>query len=82
MRPDPIAITRFGALGQIGTIALAVIFWSLGLTGGVYATCIAYLVVTIAGIVGIARTESTIVGPLVYPFVLPGLVPLYYFATR
>jgi hypothetical protein len=34
------------------------------------------------GIIGIARTESAIGGVIVYPFIVPGFVPLYYFATQ
>jgi len=82
MHIEPRTLCRFGAWRQLGTVALAVVFWSLGMTNGVLATCIEYLIVTIGGIVGIARTESAIAEPLVYPFVVPGFVPLYYVATR
>jgi len=52
------------------------------MTNGFLAACVGYLIVTVVGIVGIARTESAIAGPIVYPFILPGFVPLYYFATQ
>ena len=82
MNVEPPTLCRFGAWGQIGIIGLAVAFWFLGMTNGFLAACVGYLVVTVVGIVGIARTESTIAGPIVYPFILPGFVPLYYFATQ
>ena len=82
MHIRPRTLCRFGAWGQLGAVALAVVFWVLGIPSGFLAACVGYLVVTVGGIVGITRTESTIAGPLVYPFVLPGFVPLYYFATR
>ncbi|MXR20518.1 hypothetical protein [Halobacterium bonnevillei] len=82
MTVSPTTLSRLGAWGQIGVVALAVVFWSLGLVNGFLAACVGYLIVTVAGIVGIARTESTIAGPLVYPFIVPGFVPLYYFATQ
>lgn len=78
----PATLSRFGAWGQIGISALAVAFWSLGIIDGFLASCIGYFLVTMVGIVGIARTESAIAGPIVYPFLIPGFVPLYYFATR
>lgn len=82
MTVEPTTVSRFGAWGQRGIIALAVVFWSLEMEAGFFVTCVGYLLVTVAGIVGIARTESSIAGPLVYPFILPGFVPLYYFATQ
>lgn len=82
MNIEPTTLSRFGAWGQIGIIALAVAFWSLGMTDVFLATCVGYLLVTMVGIVGIARTESAIAGSIVYPFIVPGFVPLYYFATQ
>ncbi|SEW28089.1 hypothetical protein [Halobacterium jilantaiense] len=73
---------RVGAWGQLATIALAVAFWSLGASTALYATCLGYVLVTVTGIVGVARNASAFVGPLVYPFVVPGFVPLYYFAVH
>lgn len=82
MEVKPATLCRFGAWGQIGTIALAVAFWYFGMTNGLLASCVGYLLITMGGIAGIARTESAIVGPIVYPFIVPGVVPLYYVATR
>ena len=82
MKGEPTTLCRLGAWGQIGTIALAVAFWAFGMTNGFLATCVGYLLVTMVGIAGIAKTESAIAGPIVYPFIIPGFVPLYYFATR
>jgi hypothetical protein len=79
---EPTTLSRIGAWGQIGSVALAVAFWSLGRTDVLLAVFVGYLLVTMVGIIGIARTESAIAGPIVYPFMFPGLVPLYYFATR
>jgi hypothetical protein len=79
---EPATLSRFGAWGQIGSLALALVCWSLGMRDGLLAVVICYLLVTMVGIVGIARTEAAVAGPLVYPFMFPGLVPLYYFATR
>jgi len=82
MKVEPKTLCRFGAWGQVGTITLAVIFWCFEMTEGVLAACVGYLLVTMVGIVGIARTESVIAGPIVYPFLVPGFVPLYYFGTQ
>lgn len=82
MNAEPATLTRVGAWAQIATIVLAILCWVFGSSGGVLASCVAYLVVTMVGITGMTRTESGIVGAVVYPFVLPGLLPLYYFATR
>lgn len=82
MNSEPTALRRFGAWGQIGILAFAVVFWSLGMSNAFLTTCVGYLLVTMVGIVGIVRTESAIAGPLVYPFIVPGFVPLYYFATQ
>lgn len=82
MDVTPATLCRVGAWGQIGILALAAVFWWLGMADGFLASCVGYLIVTMAGIVGIARTESAIAGPIVYPFIVPGFVPLYYFATH
>ena len=82
MEREPKTLCRFGAWGQVGTIILAVIFWSFEMTDGFLAACVGYLLVTMVGIVGIARAESVIAGPIVYPFLIPGFVPLYYFGTQ
>lgn len=82
MKITPATLCRFGAWGQIGIIALAVTFWSLAIADGFLAVCVGYFIVTIVGIGGIARSESAIAGPIVYPFIIPGFVPLYYFATQ
>lgn len=82
MDVTPATLCRVGAWGQIGILALAAVFWSLGMANSFLASCVGYLIVTMAGIVGIARTESAIAGPIVYPFIVPGFVPLYYFATH
>lgn len=82
MNVEPTTQTRHGAWRQIGIVALAVAFWSLEMSTGFLVTCVGYLIVTVVGIVGIARTESAITGPIIYPFIVPGFVPLYYFATR
>lgn len=73
---------RVGAWGQLATIALAVAFWYFGAATALYVACFGYVLVTIAGIVGVARNASALVGPLVYPFVVPGFIPLYYFAVH
>ena len=82
MNVVPATLTRFGAGGQLGMIALAVGFWFGGISAGLLASCVGYFIVTMVGIYGMSREESAIVGAVVYPFVLPGLLPLYYFATR
>jgi len=82
MKGEPTTLCRLGAWGQIGTIALGVIFWSVEITDGVLAACVGYLLVTMIGIAGIARAESAIAGPIMYPFLVPGFVPLYYFGTQ
>ncbi len=79
---EPPTLCRFGAWGQISILALAVVFWSLGLVNAFLMACVGYIVVTLGGIVGIARTESAIAGPIVSPFIFPGFVPLYYFAIQ
>jgi hypothetical protein len=82
MRAESTALLRFGAWGQVVVIAFAMVFWFLGVADGFLASCIGYLVITTVGIAGMARTESTVAGPFFYPFIVPGFVPLYYFATR
>lgn len=82
MATEPIALVRFGALGQLGLIALAVSCWLLDVGAGFLAACVGYFVVTMVGILGMSRAEGGIVGAVMYPFVLPGLLPLYYVATR
>ena len=82
MAVEPTTLSRFGAWGQIGILSLAGMFWFLGMRQGLLAACIGYLIVTMVGIVGMARTESAIAGPFFFPFIVPGFVPLYYFATR
>ncbi len=82
MDVEPTTLCRLGAWGQIGTLALAVAFLFLGMADGFLATCVGYLIVTTVGIVGLGRTESAIPGPVFMPFILPGFVPLYYFATQ
>jgi hypothetical protein len=52
------------------------------MTDGLLVVFVGYLLVTMVGIIGIARTESAIAGLVMYPFIIPGFVPLYYFATR
>ena len=81
MSIEPTTLSQFGAWGQIGSVGFAVISWYLEIHTGFLAFCIGYFVVTLIGIVGMTREESGITGALVYPFLLPGLVPLYYFAT-
>ncbi len=82
MKREPTTLCRFGAWGQICAITLAVISWSSEMTDGFLAAGVGYLLVTMIGIIGIARTESAMAGPIVYPFLVPGFVPLYYFGTR
>lgn len=82
MNAEPATLTRVGAWGQIATIVLAVLCWALGSPEGLLASCVAYFVLTMVGLTGLSRAESGIVGAIMYPFVLPGLLPLYHFATR
>lgn len=82
MSVDPRTFSRVGAWGQICAIALAIVCWYLEMSAGFIGASLGYLVVTMVGIAGIARTESAIAGPIIYPFIVPGFVPLYYFATR
>jgi hypothetical protein len=79
---EPATLARFGAWGQICVVGLAVACWSLDSPAGLLVAGVGYLVVTMVGITGMSRAESGIAGTLVYPFLLPGLLPLYYFATR
>jgi len=73
---------RLGAWGQLVVIALTAICWTAGIEQLVLAGCVGYFGVTLPGIVAIARAESAPVGPLVYPFIVPGFVPVYYVVTR
>ncbi|WP_248910791.1 hypothetical protein [Halocatena marina] len=82
MEDDSVKLLRVGAWGQLAITALAVAFWYLRLATALYVTFLGYFLVTVAAIVGIARTASAIVGPLIYPFIIPGFVPLYYFAIQ
>lgn len=82
MEDDSVTLLQVGAWGQLAVIALAVAFWYLGLATTLYVACLGYFLVTLAGIIGIGRNASAIVGPLIYPFIIPGFVPLYYFAVR
>ena len=82
MEDDSVMLLQVGAWGQLAVIVLAVAFWYLGLATALYVTCLGYFSVTLAGIIGIGRNASAIVGPLIYPFIIPGFVPLYYFAVR
>lgn len=82
MNAEPATLTRSGAWGQLGVIALTVGFWLGGISAGVLASCVGYFVVTTVGIVGMSRAESGIAATVMYPFLLPGLIPLYYFASR
>ena len=75
-------ILGVGTWGQLGAVALAGLLLLTGLDDLFLVACILYLLATLAGITAIARLESTVAGPLVYPFLLPGLLPLYYFAVR
>lgn len=80
---EPAALVRLGAWGQIGTVATAAICWALGGSDGFYVACAGYLLVTMLGIGGMAKAESVpVVGPLIYPFILPGFLSLYYFGTQ
>lgn len=82
MNVESTTLSWFGAWGQIGIIVLGVVFWTLGMVNGVLAAGVGYFIVSMVGIIGIARTESAIGGVIVYPFIVPGFVPLYYFATQ
>lgn len=82
MNAEPATLTQLGAWGQLGMIALAVGYWVGGISAGFLASCLGYFAVTMVGIYGMNKAESGIVGAVMYPFILPGLIPLYYFATR
>jgi hypothetical protein len=82
MTPDPPTLLRVGAWGQFLALALLVVSWAAGWEAVFLLSCLGYAVVTMVGIAGIARAESVVAGPFAFPFVLPGFVPLYYFATR
>lgn len=82
MNAEPTTLARIGAWGQLVAVTLAVACFYGGFFDGFLAACAGYLIITKVGITGIARTESTITVPLIFPFYFPGFVPLYYFATR
>lgn len=82
MNIEPTTLSKFGAWGQIVIVAFGVGFYTLGMLNSVLTAGAAYFIVTMVGITGIARTESAIDGAIMYPFIVPGFVPLYYFATR
>ena len=82
MNIKPTTLSRFGAWGHIVIVTLGVGFYTLGMVRSTLLTGVAYLIVTMVGIIGIARTESAIDGAIAYPFIVPGFVPLYYFATQ
>ena len=83
MEADSTTLTRVGAWGQLLAAALGTAFWFLSVPVALYITCGGYVVVTMVGIVGIARRESVPgVGPLVYPFIVPGFLAIYHFSTQ
>lgn len=82
MKTESSSLTRIGAWGQIVVLAFGGIFWTFGFPAVFLATCVGYVVVTTTGIIGIAQTESAIEDVLALPFIVPGFVPLYYFATQ
>lgn len=82
MNIEPTTLSKFGAWGQIVILVFGVGFYTLGMVNGVLTAGVAYFIVTVGGIIGIARIESAIDGAIMYPFILPGFVPLYYFATQ
>jgi hypothetical protein len=82
MNIEPTTLSWFGAWGQICIIVPGVVFWTLGMVNGVLAACVGYFIVTQVGIIGIAKTESAFDGAIMLPFIVPGFVPLYYFATQ
>ena len=82
MNIEPTTLSWFGAWGQIVIVVFGVVFYKLGMVNGVLAAGVGYFIVTMVGIIGIARTESAIDGAIVYPFIVPGFIPLYYFATQ
>jgi hypothetical protein len=69
MGDDSVTLLQVGAWGQLGTIALAGAFRYLGVATALSVTCLGHFLVTVAGIVGIARNASAIGGPLMYPFI-------------
>jgi hypothetical protein len=76
-------LTRVGAWGQIAAVGLVGLTWHLQNGAGFYLACAGYLIATVLGIVGIIRAEEILVsGPILYPFIVPGFVPLYYFAMK
>lgn len=77
MDVESATLIRIGAWGQIASILLAVACSVLRIAPGLVTSCIGYFALTAVGIAGIRRAE----GPLHFlkPFVLPGIVPGYYF---
>jgi len=83
MASEPGSYTQVGAWGQLATAGIAGAAWYLGAGSVFILACAGYLVATLLGIVGIVRTEEIPVhGPVLYPFIVPGFVPLYYFAMK
>jgi len=82
MTAETSSLTRIGAWGQVVVLALGGCFWYFGISTGILATGVGYLFITTIGIFGIAQTESVPAGPFAFPLLIPGLVPLFYLATR
>jgi hypothetical protein len=83
MGPETGRYIQVGAWGQIVAVSLVALTWYLGSGSAFFLACTGYLLVTLLGIVGIIRTEEIPVhGPILYPFIVPGFVPLYYFAMK
>lgn len=82
MTTETSSLTCVGAWGQVVVLVLGGFFWYFGIPIGMLATGVGYLFITTIGIFGIAQTESVPAGPFVFPLLIPGLVPLFYFATR
>lgn len=82
MTTEKSTLARVGAWGQIVVLALGGVFWYFGIPIFILASCVGYLVVTTIGVVGIARTESAIAGPIAFPLLVPGFVPFFYFVTQ
>jgi len=83
MPSEPGSYTRAGAWGQLAAVGFAGISLYLSVGSALVLACVGYLIATLLGIVGIVRTEEIPVhGPILYPFIVPGFVPLYYFAMQ
>ena len=77
------AFVRVGAWGQLGAVAAAALCWLFGTDTGLLLACGCYLLVTVFGVGAMAEAESLpTAGPLVFPFLLPGFLPLYYVGTQ